>query len=171
LREFSRFLGEQSLWRAVRTSKDPALFTVLFEDMAALAGLVVALGGVWLSHRLDMPAIDSGASILIGAILAGVALFLVVEAKGLLVGEGASSAVVASICTIAETDPAVEKVLRALTLHFGPHQVLLNMELQFRQEALHEIGHVVERVEQAIREHHPDVRDIFIEARSLSRSA
>ena len=90
VREFARGQGRSRLvGRRSRESKDPAAFIVLFEDSAALAGLVVAAIGVWASHAYGDPRIDGVASIVIGLILAAVAALLAREAKGLLIGERA----------------------------------------------------------------------------------
>ncbi|HWB99533.1 MAG TPA: cation diffusion facilitator family transporter, partial [Bryobacteraceae bacterium] len=73
-REFRASAGSGGIWEAVRGSKDPSTFTVLFEDAAALLGLLAALLGVWLSQLLDMPALDGAASVAIGLILAAAAV-------------------------------------------------------------------------------------------------
>src|SRR5258706_5678288 len=88
-REFRAVIGAQTLWQAVHTSKDPTTFTILLEDTAAIGGLIVAFIGVFLGHQFNNPYIDGSASLIIGAILASVALLLAYESKGLLVGEGA----------------------------------------------------------------------------------
>src|SRR5918911_2687981 len=72
----------------IRETKNPANFAVVLEDSAALLGLAFALAGILLSERFDAPWIDGAASILIGALLCLVALVMVNESKGLLVGEG-----------------------------------------------------------------------------------
>src|SRR3546814_6428558 len=89
VREFDAGRGGLGWWRAVRRSKDPAGFRVLFEDSAALAGLVIAAAGIWLSHATGDARIDGVASIAIGLILAAVAILLAREAKELLIGEAA----------------------------------------------------------------------------------
>jgi cation diffusion facilitator family transporter len=168
LKEFLPTIGEESFWRAVRTSKDPTVVTVLFEDSAALAGLIVAFLGVFLAHYFNRPILDGVASLVIGAILAAVAIFLAYESRGLLVGEAADQQVVSNIRKLAESDPAVEQVERPLTMHLGPHQVLLNVALRFRDDlSAVELASTVDRVEQVIRKQHPDVKRIFIEAESL----
>jgi divalent metal cation (Fe/Co/Zn/Cd) transporter len=172
LREFRAVQREQEIWRAVHTSKDPTIFTVLLEDSAALLGLVVALIGVYLGHRLRNPYLDGTASIVIGAILAAVAVLLAYESRGLLVGESASAEVVASIRSVTECDPAVERVGPLLTMHLGPHEVLLNIEIQFRRSLSGaEVEAAIDRVETAVRGQHPDVKRIFIEAESLAARA
>ena len=160
--------GERSVWRALRESKDPAVFIVLGEDTAAMLGLVVAFLGVFLGHQLDMPILDGIASLVIGVILALVAVFLAYESKGLLLGESADVGVVQGVRALAERDPAVERVGRPLTMHLGPRQILLNLDVQFRSElSAAEVTGAVDRLEQAIRAEYPDVKRIFLEAESL----
>jgi cation diffusion facilitator family transporter len=164
--------GGQSLWQAIRTSKDTTMFAVLFEDTAALSGLLVALLGVYFGHQFDNPYLDGTASILIGLILAAVAVLLAYESKGLLVGESADTQAVAGIRALAEADPAVERVMPPLTMHMGAHDVLLNLQIQFRQGlSAAEVEAAVKRLEIAIRRQHPDIQRIFIEAGSLSAGA
>ena len=167
-KEFLPQKGEQNFWQAVRTSKDPTIFTVLFEDSAALLGLLVAFCGVFFGHVFKNPYLDGTASILIGIILGIVAVILAYESRGLLVGESANKAIVASIRQIAVSDTAVEGVMRVLTMHLGPHEVLLNLEIQFHKNlSAEEVASAVERIERTICRKHPDIKQIFIEAKSL----
>ncbi len=168
LKEFLPSKGKQSFWQAVRISKDPTIFTVLFEDSAALLGLVVALFGVFLGHWFNNPYLDGAASVVIGVILAIVSVLLAHEARGLLVGEGASSTTIKQIRSLVGTDPAVKGVLRILTLYFGPEEVLLNLELQFDKDlTAEEVAKAIERLEASIFSHYPRIKHIFIEAKSL----
>lgn len=168
---FKAFLpsvGKQTLWQAVRSSKDPTIFTVLFEDSAALLGLVVAFLGVFFGHLLHNPYLDGTASIVIGIILAVVAILLAYESRGLLVGEGADPETVNHIRSLAMADPAVEAVFRVLTLYFGPHEVLLNLEVQFHRNLTAEaVVQAIDRLEATIRTHHPNIGNIFVEAESI----
>lgn len=160
---------EQSIWHAVRASKDPTIFSVLFEDTAALMGLTVAFIGVFFGHLFNNLYLDGTASVTIGVILAIVALLLAYECKGLLVGESANSQVVKSIRALIVTDPAVAGVLRVLTLQFGPHEILLNLDIQFQQNlSAEQVASAVTRIEEQIRKQHSDIKQIFIEAKSLS---
>ncbi|HEY9663799.1 MAG TPA: cation diffusion facilitator family transporter [Allocoleopsis sp.] len=168
LKEFLPSKRKQSFWQAIRVSKDPTIFTVLFEDSAALLGLVVALLGIFLGHWFSNPYLDGIASIVIGVILAVVAVLLAREARGLLVGEGASSATISQIRLLVCTDPAVKGVLRVLTLYFGPEEVLLNLELQFDEDlTAEEVAEAIERVESLIFSQYSRIKHIFIEAKSL----
>lgn len=170
--EFRKVKGDLGYWAAIHASKDPTTFTVLFEDTAALLGLVAAFLGVALGHALNLPVLDGVASIVIGIILAAVAILLVYESKGLLIGEGVLPQTLASIRDLTESDPAVARLGRALSEHFGPHDVLLTMEIQFQQNlSAAAVASAIERLDKAIRSRHPEVRYIFLEAQSLAAPA
>ncbi len=160
--------AEESFWEAVRSSKDPAIFVVLAEDAAALTGLAVAALGVYLGHKYNSPYIDGIASILIGCILAGVAFLLAYESRNLLIGESIRHGTLKSIDRLVHANPAVEKAGRPLTMHFGPNEVLLNLDVQFRQQlSSSEIAAAVDRLEATIRKKHPEIKRIFIEAEAF----
>ena len=171
LQEFLATKNEDSFWEAIRASKDPTIFTILFEDTAALIGLFVAFIGVFSGHLLGNVYLDGVASIIIGIILCGVALLLAAESKGLLIGEGADAQTVAGIRKITNDDPAVDEVLRVLTLHFGPQEILLNLEIKFVKDlATEELAVAVERLEKSINTQYSEIENIFIEAKSISAS-
>jgi cation diffusion facilitator family transporter len=162
----------RSIWKEFRRSKDPTAFYILFEDGAALIGLVIAFLGVFLGHLLSNVYLDGVSSILIGILLASVATFLARESKGLLVGESADSERLEEICKIAGADPAIERVDRPMTIYFGPDTVLLNMNVQFRGHLkADEIVEAVDRVEKAIRDRYPKIKYIFLEADSITAAA
>lgn len=162
----------QGLWQVLRASKNPAVFVVVAEDSAALAGIFVAFLGVLLGHSLQNPYLDGAASIVIGLILAAVAGFLAYESRDLLVGEAADADVLQSVRRLAEADPSVVGVSRPLTMHFGPDQVLLNLDIEFRPElSAAEITAAVDRLEAGIRKDRPNIKRIFIEAESLRSGA
>jgi cation diffusion facilitator family transporter len=161
--------GERGIWRTVRTSKDPTTFAVLFEDGAAMLGLIVAFIGVFLAHRLQNPHFDAGASIVIGLILATVAVLLAYESKGLLVGEAVDPDMLRDIRRLAESEPGVLKVNRAMTMYFGPETILLAMDIRFRLDlSAADLERTVDRVEKKIRDRLPEVKHIFIEADSIA---
>lgn len=169
---FGRRRGLDNLLAKVRGSKDPSVFTVLFEDAAALAGVVVAALGAFLSYRLRNPYYDGAASIIIGAILCFVALWLARESRDLLIGESAHSGVVESISRIVQRDQAVHAARYPLTMHLSPREVLLNIEVEFRAGiSAAEQTEAVERIEGSIRKAHPEVAHIFIESRKISAPA
>jgi cation diffusion facilitator family transporter len=165
LRAFRKIKGPLGWLEAVRMSKDPTVFTVLFEDTAALLGLLVALAGVALGQWLDMPVLDGVASLMIGLILAGTAMFLAWECQSLLTGEGASAAVQASIRAIASADPTVARPNEILTMHFGPQDVLAALSLDFIDTGTAaDVERAVTRIERQIKAAHPEVKRVFIEA-------
>lgn len=96
-REFTRAKGKRGYLAAIRHGKDPSLFVVLFEDSAAMLGILVAFGGIYLTVMTGSHVYDAVASILIGVILALTAAWLAYETKGLLIGESANREVVRGI--------------------------------------------------------------------------
>ena len=120
INEFRSAKGKRGYFEAVRQSKDPTMFMVLFEDTAALIGVIIAVVGIAASETFDRPVLDGAASIGIGLLLGVVAMFLAREAKGLLIGEPAASEVVSSICAIARAYPGVERSNGLFTVHLGP---------------------------------------------------
>ncbi len=160
--------GKQNLWQAVRASKDPTIFVILFEDAAALGGLLIAFLGVFLAHQFNNPNLDGIASIGIGLILCSVSIVLAYESKGLLLGEGMAREQVRQIRTLVEADASVVRAGWPLTMHFGPDEVLLNLDIQFRKElSSAELAAAVDRLEKAIRLKHPAIKRIFIEAEAF----
>ena len=168
-RAFRGTRGTRRTLSAIHHGKDPSLFTVLFEDTAALLGLSVAFVGVALSHLLHAPVFDGLASIVIGCILVVAALWLAYESRSLLVGEAADPEMVADIRRIVLDDPAVTGLGVVLTMHLGPDDVLLNIEVKFTPglpaEGIHAAVH---RIEERINEPYPEVSRIFIEVEALS---
>jgi divalent metal cation (Fe/Co/Zn/Cd) transporter len=155
---------------ATHTSKNPEHFVVLFEDAAAILGIVVAFIGVFASHVLHMPVLDGVASLVIGVILTVAAFVLAYECRSLLLGESADPEKVQSIRKISASDPAVDRVGQALTMYLGPEEILLNLEVDFKDElSAADVEEAVRRLEAAIRAEHPDVKRMFIEAKSLIR--
>lgn len=172
LREMLRRKGTQKLLRAVHMSKDPSVFVVLYEDAAALAGIIVAFLGIFIGHRTGSLLADGLASIAIGTILAVVAVLLAWESKGLLVGEGLDRAAVAEIRRLAIADRAVVAAGTPLTMYLGPNDVLLNLDLQFRDGlSSTDVATAVDGVEQRVRARYPQVKRIFIEAESIRRGS
>ncbi|MEO1520062.1 MAG: cation diffusion facilitator family transporter [Cyanobacteria bacterium J06633_2] len=158
-----------SFWDDLRRSKDPSSFVVIFEDAAALLGIAVAMLGVYLSELTGETFYDGLASIIIGVILTIVAIVLVTETKGLLTGESALPEVRNSIKEIVLQDEAVSKMESPITLHLGPTDILLAMNIEFQDDlSSDQIEATVRRIETAIRTSHSEVKRIFIEAQSLT---
>ena len=152
-------------WNSLFASKDPTTYTVLAEDAAALLGLAVAAAGVYASHRLDMPVLDGAASVVIGLLLAGVAVVLVREARGLLVGEGIRPATARDVRAIAAAQPHVGSVGWPLSMYVGARDVLLVLDVEFEPETPADaVASTVQTIESAIRTRYPVIRRIYIEA-------
>jgi cation diffusion facilitator family transporter len=159
---------QEGVWEAIVESKDPTLFVVLFEDSAAVTGLILAFLGVFLSHRFTNPLFDGLASIAIGIVLATVAIFLAYQSRELLLGERADPATIDSIQAIAQQNSNVQSISNILTMHFGPNQVLLTMDVRFKAGLSgDEIANTMDDLETNIRKKHKKVDRIFIEAESI----
>jgi cation diffusion facilitator family transporter len=172
VKDFTTVKGDDGWWESIHRSKDPTTFTVLFEDSAAILGLMIALLGVFLANRYNYPIFDGAASIVIGILLAVVAVLLGYETKGLLIGEGADRKTLDDIRRLVQADPAVEGVNRMLTMYFGPDTVLLAMDLRFRKNLSgREMEESVKRIESKIRLRHEKIKHIFIESDSLTPQA
>jgi cation diffusion facilitator family transporter len=164
VKEFNRRRGSRSLVRTVRETKDPALLVVLFEDSVAVVGLAVAALGLLLAEWTGAHQWDAVASMVIGVLLGATALVLAVETKGLLVGESAGRQVRSAIRTAAMSVPGVETVDRLLTMHLGPDEVLVNMDLVVDPGLSEAEGEeIVRRAEREIRRLVPEATRVFIE--------
>ena len=166
---FSAEKGSKGVLETIHDTKDPTSFSVLLEDSAALLGLIFAFLGIFLGRQLGLPYLDGAASIVIGLLLCMVAVLMVYESKGLLIGEGVDRETLKSARALVEADPAVERVQHLHTLYLGAHEVLLAIELRFRStiSAL-EVRESVARLKRKIRAQHPDVTRIFFGAESIS---
>lgn len=167
LRQFQRLAGATPFWEFVRRSKDPTTYTVLAEDSAALVGLAIAAMGIGLSHRLEMPALDGTASVLIGILLSGVASLLAWQSRGLLIGEGIRPETARALRDIALAQPGVRDVGRVLSMYVGPNDALVTMDLDF--DAGTETANAalaMAQVERRVRERFPMIKRLFIESGS-----
>jgi cation diffusion facilitator family transporter len=168
-KQFVKVKGDWGYFEAIQQSKDPSLFVVLFEDFAATIGLFVALLGVYLSQATGILEFDGIASVIIGCILAGTAIWLAIETKGLLIGEGADQATNEGIKKIALAHDIVEHVNEVLTMHMGPDYILLNLSTTFVDSAkADDIEDAVEDISTQVRAEYPSVKRIFIEAEKKS---
>ncbi len=169
IRDFGRRRRGRGVWETIHASKDPAGFTVLLENAAAVLGLVIAFVAVTLSRAFGLPALDGVGSILIGLVLAAVACVLAFESRSLLLGEGADPQAVADIRRLVESDAAVVRARQPLTMYFGPDQILVALDVQFRPRLTsEEMEEAVDRIEAAVRGRLPQVRHIFLEAESIT---
>lgn len=170
LKEFRLKKGSLGYIAAVRRSKDPSVYTILFEDSAALLGLIIAFVGILAAELTAMPELDGLASIGISLILAMTAIFLARESKGLLMGEPALPDVQAAILALAREDPAVEKVNGLLTVHLGPDRIVANLSIEFADSlTTPEIEACVERLEARVSAEVPQVSALFVKPQTAQR--
>ena len=165
LKQFLGQAGGRPFWNALHASKDPTTYTVLAEDGAALAGLLVAALGIYLSHRLQIPELDGAASVVIGLLLAGVAVLLVRESRGLLIGEGIRPETARAIRTLATAQPHVRSVGRILSMYMGPDEVLVTLDLDFEDgTGTDDAAAEMSLIQRQVRERFPMIKRLFIEA-------
>jgi divalent metal cation (Fe/Co/Zn/Cd) transporter len=165
VREFNKSRAGQSVMAAVRGGKDPSLFVVVFEDSAAMLGLVVALLATFLYEMTGNILYDAGASICIGLILAATAAWLAYEAKGLLIGESAAPETVAAINKLVSADERILAVNELITLHMGPSDIIVTLSVDFVDgidSSLVEAA--VTELNRAIKAVDPNIRRVFVEA-------
>jgi len=165
LKEFSAAKGQYGYIEAVQRGKDPSMFVVLFEDSAAMLGLLVALIAMALIQLTGNLYLDGIASIVIGLILAGTAFWLAIETKSLLIGESANNDVVIGIRKLAQGIDNIDHVNEVLTMHMGPDFILVNISVEFKDEATaNEIEDAVALLDDVIKKEYENVQRIFIEA-------
>jgi len=163
LREFRAVKGERGYFAAFRASKDPTTFTVLFEDSAALLGLVVAALGIGAAQVFGMPQLDGVASLGIGALLAVASILLAQETKQLLIGESARPHLRESIVRIAGADPEIRSANGVITMQMGPNEVFAALSAEFEDHLdTTRLEHCVNRIEAAIKQAHPEVIVLFV---------
>jgi cation diffusion facilitator family transporter len=171
-REFSAIKGKHGYVEAVKRGKDPSMFVVLFEDSAAMLGLVVAFLATVLSHTTGMVIFDGIASIVIGLILGGTAIWLAYETKGLLIGESANPHVVAGIRAIAADTPHVEHFNEVLTMHMGPDFILVTISIDFVDGIdADTVENTIADIDRRIKQVYPQVKRVFIEAEKRNQLA
>ncbi len=159
----------------LRLSKDPTAKTVIFEDSAALLGIIIAAVGIYLTDHHTGPGDgaywDGVASILIGLVLSVVAFVLARTSRGLLLGEAASRESVKAIAEAIESHPNVIKLVELLTMHLAPKQILINAHINLRDDLVTgEIVQTIEDVEALIKKAEPKVEMIFLETARRNES-
>ena len=170
VRTVNKARGDMRIMAYIRESKSPTNITVFLEDTAAVAGMAVALVGNIASTVTGNYVIDAWCSVIIGAIMAFIAVILLKETRSLVIGEGMSAEEVSDVVFIAESDPAVIKCGRVLSLYLGPDDLLVNLDVTFRDD-LGEGGILlaIDRIEDEIMGEYPQATRIFIEAESLNQ--
>lgn len=163
VREFAARRQGAGWWRSIVGSKDPGHFVVLFEDSAALTGLAIAAAGIWASHYFGDPRLDGLASILIGSVLAGVALLLAREAKGLIIGESADPALVRQVRAALRGHPNITSVNHVRTIHSAPDAIFVAVSADFDDRVSMGDGErLIEQIEAQLKEISPAFSSIYI---------
>jgi len=165
LKEFRRTKGNRSYYEAIHKEKNPTTFVVLFEDSAAMLGLIIAFLGIALGRWTGIHLFDGIASILIGIILGITAAWLAYETKGLLIGESADPEIVTGIKDLTSSKSEIDTVNEILTMHMGPQFILLNLSVDFQDDLkAGAIEESIQRITREIKEAFPRVKRVFIEA-------
>ena len=168
LKEFRKIAGKQHWWSAITEAKDPVLFTVLFEDSAAMVGLVIALVGLIGAETLGIPALDGAASIVIGLVLIGASILLARETMSLIVGEAAVPEVLDDIERLICAETSVNGVRDITSVHLGPHDIFVTAAVDFNDEVpAGEVERVIARIGELVRAAQPDVKRLFLAPTSL----
>lgn len=164
LRGFNKARGEVPFWKAVVRSKDPANFLVLFEDGAAVSGLLVVLILMKINQTYNMPVLDGVASLIVGMILVFVSLILARESRSLLMGEGIAPETRGKIKVLAERDPSVIKVARILSTYEAPEAILVMLIVYFKPDLDTErLNQAIERIRKAVKEEFKLVEFVIIQ--------
>ena len=164
--------AQRGFWEWIHASKDPTTYMILAEDGAALLGLLFAAAGVYASHRWNIPELDGVASVLIGLLLAAVAVVLIRESRGLIVGEGIRPSTARQIRRIALGQPAVHSVGWPLSMYIGRDEVLLTLDVQFDPSAsAANVMEATRTIRDDIRRQFPVIQRIYIEPVAYSSTA
>jgi cation diffusion facilitator family transporter len=169
-KEFRKVKGGFGYIQAVQRGKDPSMFVVLFEDTAAMLGLIVAFLGVFLGQVTGSPYFDGGASVVIGIILGATAIWLAHETHGLLIGERANPEVAEKIREIVARQDSITHVNELATMHMGPDYILVNLSVDFSSDSsADDVERVVSQLDRELKESLPRVKRVFIEAEARRR--
>lgn len=168
VRQFNKARGDVSPIRFIRDAKDPSLYTVVLEDSAAELGLVAALVSLVVYELTGNLYADGVASLFIGLLLCAVAVVLLSETKGLLVGEGMKHTSLDEVRDIVEDDPRVLECGRILTMYLGPDSLLITIDATFRGDiSSHDVLLAVDDIERKLVNRWPQTARVFIEAESM----
>lgn len=164
LKEFRHIKAGRSLRQTIDEARDAVIIIVLFEDVAALAGLLAALAGLGLSQLTGNPIWDGVGSIIVGITLFGVAYFLARKTKELLIGQSVTTAQRARMLEVVSGSPGVIKVVHLRTMHLGPEEVLVGMKVVVDDKMqASEATRFVDEIEARLRAELPILKRIYIE--------
>ncbi|MFJ3847485.1 cation diffusion facilitator family transporter [Streptomyces albidoflavus] len=164
IKESTPLRGKQSWSQFVRRAKAPELPVVLLEDLGALVGLILALGGVGLALATGDGVWDGIGTLCIGVLLIVIAIVLAAETKSLLLGESAGLDEVRKIEAALVDGDTVTRVIHMRTLHLGPEELLVAAKLAVQHDdTAAEVAAAINAAEARIREAVPIARAIYLE--------
>jgi cation diffusion facilitator family transporter len=164
IKESNHVRGNQSWWSFIRHSKVPELPVVLLEDIGAEVGLILALAGVGLAEVTGNARFDAMGTLAIGVLLAIIAVVLMIEMKGLLIGEGAAPEMNTRIRTAMEADSNVRRVIHMRTQHMGPDELLVGAKIELDPSlGLGAVCAAIDRLEASVRAAVPEAKVMYVE--------
>jgi len=164
IREFDKLRKGEAWWAAIIRSKDPSSFLVLFEDAAAVVGLLIVLICLIIEHSFNLPVLDGVATLLVGLLLVGVSLILARESRSLLMGEGIAKSTQQQIASLALEDPAIVRVMNILSTYQSPEEIVLMLMVEFKDDLdTDEILAAIENVRANIRSKYPLVKHVLVQ--------
>ncbi|RJL30477.1 cation diffusion facilitator family transporter [Bailinhaonella thermotolerans] len=164
IKESNAVRGKQGWVAFIRRSKSPELPVIVLEDLGALLGLIFALFGVVMTMITGNHVWDGVGTIMIGVLLAVIAVVLAVEMKSLLIGESADVEMEEKICRTLESTPEVDRVIHLRTLHLGPEELLVAAKIAVNHEdRASDIARAIDSAEKRIRQEVPIARVIYLE--------
>lgn len=169
-RKIVRDSSDHSLMQYLRKSRDGATLTVLFTSFASLAGIVIAALGTLISTRLEFPAADGAASLVIALMMAATALLLANESRSLIIGASASPEMQARILSLASAVPEVENANGTISVHIGPERLVVSISIAFRPECRTEdIERAVIKIEEQVKRGCPEVSLLLVKPQSVEK--
>ncbi|EFK34912.1 Ferrous-iron efflux pump FieF [Chryseobacterium gleum] len=164
IKAFNQTRNGMGWWDAIVKSKDPSSFLVVFEDGAAVAGLIIVMILMWFSHSMQIPELDGLASVIVGLLLVFVSFILARESRSLLMGEGIASETRDKITRLAEKDAAVVKVKNILSTYQSPEEVILMLIIDLEEHLdTEEITEAIQRIRTDIKNEFKFVRFVIIQ--------
>jgi cation diffusion facilitator family transporter len=172
LRQFRKRMHHRGYWKTIRESKDPTLFSVVLEDVADLTGLLIAFLGVFLSHLLHMPIFDGLASIAIGCVIGTIAIILLIETHGLLIGESARPELLHAVTLAVSAEREVMALSEPRSIHMAPDHVVIALHLRAEPGLSAErFTACAESISRRVRGEHAEVKQILLDVSSDGKTA
>jgi cation diffusion facilitator family transporter len=168
VKSFNQTRGKETWWAAIVKSKDPSSFLVLFEDSAAVVGLLIVLVCTFLNHTFNLPFLDGLASTMVGLLLVGVSAIMARESRSLLMGESITPETNANLRVLVERNPHVQKVMHIISTYQSPDKVVLMMIVAFEDNLnTQTINAAIDEIRLQIKQQYKLVRFVIIQPESI----